>query len=162
MHANEDPLLYFAEEYTTETYRATYAEPLYPLSIEGLTPDLNVKPPILVKQRGRPKTKRIRKGQYARKKRRCGNCGQLATHNSRSCRAQPADIEGEEPESVETNLDVLQYRRQRMRTRRRDEQFDREMEELDQEIEVLQGQTEEVPGPHREFSPERSDSYVEP
>lgn len=36
------------------------------------------------------------------------------------------------------------------------------MEELDQEIEVLQGQTEEVPGPHREFSPERSDSYVEP
>jgi len=46
MHANEDPLLYFAEEYTTETYRATYAERLYPLSIEGLTPDLNVKPPI--------------------------------------------------------------------------------------------------------------------
>jgi hypothetical protein len=79
-HAKEDPYIYVFGAYKTETYRTTYSKQLMPISIQDLTPDLEVKPPIQVKQRGRPKTKRIRKGQYARKKRRCGNCGQLATH----------------------------------------------------------------------------------
>ena len=64
----------------------------------------------------------------------------MTNHNSRSCRAQPCGIEGEDPAVVKTALDVLQYQRQRMRTRRRNEQFDREMEALDLEIEELQAQ----------------------
>ena len=76
------------------------------------------------------------------------------------CRAQLGDIAGQEPESVKTALNVLQYRRQRMRTRRREEQFDQEMEGLDREIANLQGQIQEVPGQPYEFPPEREDSYV--
>jgi len=34
---------------------------------------------------------RLRKGAHNKRLRRCGNCGQMASHNARSCRAQPCD-----------------------------------------------------------------------
>jgi hypothetical protein len=149
--------IYVFGAYTTETYRTTYSKQLMPISIQDLTPDLEVKPPIQVKQRGRPKTKRIRKGQYARKKRRCGNCSQLATHNSRSCRAQPCDIEG-----LDLAVNALQNQRQRMRTRRQNQDFDREMDRLDGEIESLQAENEGLPASAYTLPTEHEDSYESP
>jgi hypothetical protein len=60
-----------------------------PLSIENLPSDLFILPPLIAKKRGRPRTKRIRKGALKRKQRKCTNCLQLG-HNKRRCVAQPA------------------------------------------------------------------------
>jgi hypothetical protein len=76
---------------------------MYPVDIQGLKPNSSCLPPKIVKLRGRPKIARLRKGQYRREKRRCGNCGQLAHHNARSCRAQPCDTQNTQ------NTPVLSY-----------------------------------------------------
>ena len=62
------------------------AAPEPPLSLllraNTVTPlDTKIYPPKLGKLRGRPKTKRIRKGAWNRQIRKCGNCGQTG-HNS--------------------------------------------------------------------------------
>src|ERR1700761_4207818 len=54
----------------------------------SLAVDNNIKPPVLRKQAGRPRTKRIRKGAWERKQTRCSNCLDWG-HNKRSCRGQP-------------------------------------------------------------------------
>ena len=84
----EDPLSFFYDAYSTRVYRKTYSHPLPPISIEDLVVDNNIKPPILRKQAGRPRTKRIRKGAWERKQTRCSNCLDWG-HNKRSCRGQP-------------------------------------------------------------------------
>ena len=86
-----DPYLFVHKAYTTAEYIATYSNPMLPISIKDLNPDLTVQPPRIVKLRGCPKIRRLRKGAFAKPERRCGNCGQLATHNARSCRAQPCE-----------------------------------------------------------------------
>src|SRR6266536_3457940 len=53
-----------------------------------LAVDNNIKPPILRKQAGRPRARRIRKGAWQRKQTRCGNCLDWG-HNKKSCRGQP-------------------------------------------------------------------------
>jgi hypothetical protein len=58
----KDPLSFFYNTYSTTVYRKTYVHPLPPISIEDVVVDDNIKPPILWKQAGRPRTKRIRKG----------------------------------------------------------------------------------------------------
>lgn len=83
-----DPITLFDNHYSTRVYRKTYSQPLIPISIENLVPDLNIKPPIIQKQAGRPKTKRIRKGSWQRKQTRCGNCLDWG-HNRRGCIGQP-------------------------------------------------------------------------
>ena len=45
-------------------------------------------PPLTRKQAGRHRTKRYRKGQWARKQRQCGNCLDWG-HSRRTCRGQP-------------------------------------------------------------------------
>jgi hypothetical protein len=60
----EDPLNFFYNAYSTRAYRKTYGHPLSPISIEDLAVDDNIKPAILRKQAGRPRTKRIRKGTW--------------------------------------------------------------------------------------------------
>jgi hypothetical protein len=53
--------------------------------MENLEPDNAILPPVFRKQRGRPKTKHIRKGAWRRKAIQCSTC--LSTgHNSRTCR----------------------------------------------------------------------------
>lgn len=58
----EDPFNYADWNYSVEAYRKTYSHFLIPISIENLTSEEGVLPPIFKKQRGRPPTKRIRKG----------------------------------------------------------------------------------------------------
>ena len=60
-----------------------------PLSIENLSSDPNILPPLIAKKRGRPRVKRIRKGALKRKQTKCTNYLQLG-HNKRRCVAQPA------------------------------------------------------------------------
>src|SRR6266536_854403 len=84
----EDPLGFFYDTYSTRVYRKTYSHPLPPILIEDLVVDDNVKPPILRKQAGRPRTKRIRKGAWQRRQTQCSNCLDWG-HNKRSCRGQP-------------------------------------------------------------------------
>ena len=59
----EDPLNFFYDTYSTRAsraYRKTCSHPFL-ISIEDLVVDHNIKPPMLRKQAGRPRTKRIRK-----------------------------------------------------------------------------------------------------
>lgn len=84
----EDPLSFFFKAYSTRAYRKTYSHPLPPISVEDLLVDDSIKPPTLRKQAGRPRTKRIRKGEWQRKQTRCSNCLDWG-HNKRSCRGQP-------------------------------------------------------------------------
>ena len=58
----DDLLSFFYNIYSTRVYRKTYSRPIPPISIEGLAVDINIKPPILWKQAGRPRTRRICKG----------------------------------------------------------------------------------------------------
>jgi len=83
-----DPLTLFDISYSVRVYNRTYSRPVIPVSIQGLTPDESIKPPILKKQAGRPKTKRIRKGSWQKKQTRCGNCLEWG-HNKRRCTGQP-------------------------------------------------------------------------
>ena len=121
LKAGRDPLLLFSGYQTTEVYRSFYKEPLYPLSIQDLEADPSIKPPKYIKQKGRPRTKRFYRGQYKAKKRKCGNCGLMVHHNSRSRRSQPA---------VEGSATVIPpVRRATLRTARSRQQRD-EIEEL--------------------------------
>ena len=61
-YKTEDPFEYFIPEYSVSAYRKTYKHFLHPVSIENLALDPGILPPVFVKQRGRSRTKRIRKG----------------------------------------------------------------------------------------------------
>ncbi len=88
-YATEDPYSYVDERYSVEVYRRTYEHFILPMNIENLVSEQGILPPVFKKQRGRPKTKRIRKDAYKRKATHCGNCGGI-NHNRRSCRSAPA------------------------------------------------------------------------
>ena len=60
-----------------------------PISVENLLSDPDILPPLLVKKRGRPRQKRVKKGAWKRKQTRCANCLQTG-HNKRRCIEQPA------------------------------------------------------------------------
>ena len=72
-----------------QAYRNTYKHFLVPFSTKDLPSTLGILPLVYKRQRGRPKTKRIRKGAWKRKTTRCGNCHGTG-HNSQSCRHAPA------------------------------------------------------------------------
>jgi hypothetical protein len=83
-----DPLTLFLNQYTTDYFRRTYSHPVIPVSINDLQSDSLVLPPLTHKQTRRPRTKGHRKGQWARKQRRCGNCLDWG-HSRLTCRGQP-------------------------------------------------------------------------
>jgi hypothetical protein len=85
----EDPYEYFEPTYKVSTYRKTYKHFMKPFNIENLDSDPNIQPPIFKKHRGRPRTKRIRKGALRRKATKCSNC-QNTGHSKRTCRFAPA------------------------------------------------------------------------
>jgi hypothetical protein len=85
----EDPYEYFIDQYIIQYYKNTYKHFLIPINIENLASDSGILPPVFKKQRGRPKTKRIRKGAWKKKATLCSNC-QGTGHNRRTCRFAPA------------------------------------------------------------------------
>ena len=119
----------------TRVYRKTYSHPLPPISIEDLAVDNNIKPPILRKQAGRPRTKRIRKGAWERKQTRCSNCLDWG-HNKRSCRGQP--VSSGRRESARDWLDEVEVSSDRdedQGTEIEDEDDEDRDEDQDREIE---------------------------
>jgi hypothetical protein len=78
----------FYHVYTTAQLRASYSHPLVPISLHELVPEITIQPPILKRQAGRPRTKRIRKGAWKRNQTRCSSCLEWG-HNKRGCRGQP-------------------------------------------------------------------------
>jgi hypothetical protein len=87
-HEAEDPYKLFAEEYTVSAYRKTYEHFLRPFSIENLASTPGFFPPVFKNQRGRPITKRFRRGVYKRKEKKCSKCHGRG-HNIRKCRFAP-------------------------------------------------------------------------
>jgi hypothetical protein len=83
-HIAEDPYKLFAEEYTVSAYRRTYAHFLRPFSIENLPSTTNALLLVFKKQRGRPTTKRVRKGDWKRRENKCSKC-RGSRHNIRKC-----------------------------------------------------------------------------
>lgn len=88
-YETEDPYNLFYLYYTVSSYMKTYEHFLKPVSMENLSSKLGLLPPVFKNQRGRPKTKRIRKGAWKRKGLHCSNC-QGVDHNRRTCRFAPA------------------------------------------------------------------------
>jgi hypothetical protein len=70
-----DPFKKFSKYHKLWVYRETYSWFLQPVSIQDLESDLNIHPPIIRKQRGRPKSKHMQKGADKRKYKTCSNCG---------------------------------------------------------------------------------------
>ena len=85
-------------------YRNTYAYFLQPFSIENLLSTPEILPPVFEKQRGRPASKRIRKGAWKRKARKCSKCQGLG-HNIRKCRFAPA-VNGRQQRAWERELSI--------------------------------------------------------
>ena len=88
-HEVEDPFDYADWIYSVKAYRATYHHFLLPVNIDNLPSNNRVLPLEFKKQRGRPPTKRIRKGAWRRKTMHCSNC-HGTDHNIWKCRHAPA------------------------------------------------------------------------
>jgi hypothetical protein len=86
--AERDPYKMFWKYYKVRVYRDTYSEFLEPFSIQDLPSSEHIYPPVLRRQRGRPKSKRFRKGEHQRNPKKCSTCSQKG-HDKRSCRNQP-------------------------------------------------------------------------
>lgn len=82
----------------------TYKHFLTPFSSGNLALDPKVLPPEFKKQRGRPKVKRIRKGNWKRKAQKCSNCSTNG-HNARGCRSAPV-AHGRRQRAWERELDL--------------------------------------------------------
>src|SRR5258706_642038 len=101
----ENPFDYFDISFYLEQYRKSYERSLPPVSIAALKKDGKTGPPIIIKKRGRPSTKRIRKQATWCKnlmKRRCGTCEQYG-HDRRTCKNQP--VESYQRQRLRDNLD---------------------------------------------------------
>ena len=143
-----DPITFFDNYYSTRAYQKTYCWPLIPISIENLVPDQSIKPPIIQKQAGRPKTKPIRKEVWHRKQTCCGNCLDWG-HNRRRCTGQPAlsgrrerardsleeiQVDKEEGEESEDKEDSEEENENEAIPEEEDEQEDEQNSESDSEL----------------------------
>jgi hypothetical protein len=86
--AETDLYKFFWKYYKVRVYRDTYSEFLQPFPIQDLATSEYIYPPIVRRQRGRPKSKRIRKGDHKRKQKKYSTCREKG-HDKRSCRNQP-------------------------------------------------------------------------
>jgi hypothetical protein len=73
-YAVEDPYKLFAGEYTVSAYRKTYKHFLLPFSIENLVSTSRFLPLVSKNQCSRPTTKRIQKGAWKWKEKKCLKC----------------------------------------------------------------------------------------
>jgi hypothetical protein len=85
------------------TYRKTYEHFLWPFNIENLASTSRVLLLVFKKQRGRPTTKRIWKGDWKRKKTKCSKCYGHG-HNIWKCQFAPA-INGRQQRAQEREFD---------------------------------------------------------
>jgi hypothetical protein len=67
LYTSEDPYKHFSGCYTLKAYRRTYEVAMPLLSIENLSSHPNILPLLIVKERERPRVKRIRKGALKKK-----------------------------------------------------------------------------------------------
>ena len=104
----EDPFDYVDWIYSVEAYRETYSRFLLPVNINNLPSEDGVLPPVFQKQRGRPPTKRIRKGAWKRKTMHCSNC-HGTDHNIRKCRHAPA-LNGRQQRAQDRESSTSSYR----------------------------------------------------
>ncbi len=86
-HASIDPFKKFRKYYRLKVYRETYSRFLQPISTQDLDSESAIYPPIIKKQRGRPIVKRMRKGDWKRKQKKCSTCKEHG-HDKRTCRKQ--------------------------------------------------------------------------
>jgi hypothetical protein len=90
-YASLDPFKKFLAYHKLRVYRDTYSCFLQPISIQDLESNPNIHPPIIQKQRGRPKSKRIHKGAMKRRPKTYSTYGNKTRYDKSSCRAQPVD-----------------------------------------------------------------------
>jgi hypothetical protein len=88
-YASLDPFKKFSVYHKLRVYRDTYSRFLQPVSIQDLESDPNIHPPIIRKQRGRPKSKQIQKGADKRKPKTCSTYRKKARHDKQTCQGQP-------------------------------------------------------------------------
>jgi hypothetical protein len=70
----KDPYLLFDRAYTILNYRLTYQQRLLPISMQDIPCFPSLLPPLVVRKRGRPRVRRIRKRErYQDGQRKCGN-----------------------------------------------------------------------------------------
>jgi hypothetical protein len=100
-----DPYLLFDRAYTILNYRLTYQQGLPPVTMQDIPCFPNLLPPLVVRKRGRPRVRRMRKRErYQDGQRKCGNswCRQLG-HNARTCdTAEDDESSGEEESDTES------------------------------------------------------------
>ena len=84
-YASIDPFKKFSTYHKLRVYCDTYSGFLWPISIQDLESDLDIHPPIIRKQCGRPKSKRMQKGANKRKYKTCSTCGKKTRHDKRTC-----------------------------------------------------------------------------
>jgi SWIM zinc finger len=104
-HLGRDPYLLFDRAYTILNYRLTYQQGLPPISAQDIPCFPDLLPPLVVRKRGRPRVRRMRKRErYQDGQRKCGNswCRQLG-HNTRTCdTAQDQESSGESESETES------------------------------------------------------------
>ena len=85
-------------KYSVKAYRETYEHFILPVNIEDLLTEQGVLPPVFKKQRGRPPTKRTRKGAWKRKQNKRSNyheLGQIVGNVGRPQHTMDGDSEPE-------------------------------------------------------------------
>jgi hypothetical protein len=106
VHYNaSDPLALFHQGYTQDAYRQMYENHIRPYLLDKLQPDNTIQPAKISRGRGRPKSRRIRKGQHHKPLRICGTCKQRARHNAATCDRQPVAEAEIESSSNSSNRD---------------------------------------------------------
>jgi len=88
-YAAEDPFNHIDWKFSVKALQKTYSHSLVPISIKSLSSKKGVQPLKVKRQRGRPKTKRIRKGDWKQKPICCSLCGVVGDHNKRRCTNAP-------------------------------------------------------------------------
>jgi hypothetical protein len=91
-------------QYSVECYWKTYSHFLLPISVEDLPSKEGVLLPEFKRPRGRPLTKRIRKGAWKVRRLHCSNCNEV-DHNIRKCRPAPA-LNGQRQQAQGRELDL--------------------------------------------------------
>jgi hypothetical protein len=102
-HETKDLYLYFHKGYKVKALQKTYKRFIIPFSIQDLLIAVSCYPLVYKKQPRQPKTKRIRRGLSKRKPTTCGNCGQKAKHNARTCRSAPKHIQREKEHNLSSS-----------------------------------------------------------
>lgn len=93
-----EELDWVSEKSSTDVYWDTYTETLYSVTAVSLTADVTVVAPVFHRHKGGLERKRLRRGEWGTKIRKCGRCQKMTTHNKRTCRVLCEDLSGRQDE----------------------------------------------------------------